>query len=235
MGIRVECDWCRQPIKAGTPYVTIEIDGKAGGRDVGGPARVFCGDGETSCAGRLLALLDANPEGPVDMGMAWQLVPVGTDGTGGRSGRSGRYAGNRTPAPVPVRRDAELDDFLGTLAPSCRNALSRALRRQDVSSLDQVAAMSDDDLLEIQGVGWKTRTVLRTFIAARGAAREKDPPPATDPLTLDSLELSERTLSILTEHGVTTLQELRRDLRSLPADKAMLGEIEAALDKAVAA
>jgi hypothetical protein len=53
--------------------------------------------------------------------------------------------------------------------------------------------------------------------------------------TLDSLGLSERTLSVLSEHGVSDLQDLRDNLRSIPFDKPMLNEIEAALDRLVAA
>lgn len=50
MGIRVECDWCRQAIEAGEPYVTVEINGKIiegcpqnEPKSVDGPARVYCG------------------------------------------------------------------------------------------------------------------------------------------------------------------------------------------------
>ena len=50
MGIHIACDWCRQPLKSGDPYVTVEIQGSIvrGHRsnepeDVGGAgARLLC-------------------------------------------------------------------------------------------------------------------------------------------------------------------------------------------------
>jgi hypothetical protein len=105
MGIRVECDWCRKPIEAGLPYITIEVDGKIVKgcssnklEDVCGPARVYCGADRyydddpaacgywteankmyhrPSCAQRVLTALDGNPEGRVDMGLEWRLVAQG--------------------------------------------------------------------------------------------------------------------------------------------------------------
>ena len=113
MGIRVECDWCRNPIEAGTSYITVAVDGKIDQEDIGGPARVFCAGGreEQSCARRLLALLDGNPQGRVDMGLEWQLVPIGAVAGGGENDSHG----NRTPAPRPVAADADLAEFLETL------------------------------------------------------------------------------------------------------------------------
>jgi hypothetical protein len=169
MGIRVECDWCRKPIEAATPYVTIEIDGKVrGGRDVGGAARVFCGDGmgDRSCGERLLALLDGNPGGPVDMGMEWRLVPIGATVDAPR-------APVANAPPIAVSSDSDLWDFLATLTPSPRHKLSKALALAGITALDEVAALSDDDLMAIDGVGWKTRCALRAFIAARKAALDE--------------------------------------------------------------
>jgi hypothetical protein len=162
MGIRVECDWCRNPIEAGTTYVTVAIEGKIDREDVGGPARVFCG-GAAGCARRLLTLLDGNPQGRVDMGLEWQLVPAG--------GAENDSHGNRTPAPRPVAADADLAEFLETLAPSPKAALRRAFHSAGVATLDQAAGMTDDELMEIRGIGWPTRTRLRRFIDARDAAR----------------------------------------------------------------
>ena len=109
--------------EAGEPYVTVEIDGRVieegSGKDASGPARVLCGSSggrEPSCAGRLLTLLDANPGGPVDMGMEWRLVRVGEDE--GRPKRDG--AGSFTPAPQPVHAGADLDAFIRTLVERIR-------------------------------------------------------------------------------------------------------------------
>ena len=104
MGINIACDWCRQPIQAGDPYVTVVVEGSIveghpsnEPKNVGGPARVYCAldrynDEDTaangygipgqnerwghrpSCAQRMLAALYGNPEGRADMGLEWRLV-----------------------------------------------------------------------------------------------------------------------------------------------------------------
>jgi hypothetical protein len=175
MGIRVECDWCRQPIEAGTPYVAVEVDGKVEGRDVGGPARVYCGrrDGDRSCAGRLLALLDANPGGPVDMGMEWRLVRIGDEARPPRGRRRGARPRSITTPPASVQADADLNAFLGTLTAGSAGRTRHACARQGISTLEQLDALTDDELIEIAGVGSDTRAKIRQFIAARNAAREQ--------------------------------------------------------------
>jgi hypothetical protein len=247
MGIRVECDWCREPIEADEAYVTVQIDGfvfKPGRRkakDVSARARVFCGGGggEHSCAERLLALLDENPGGPVDMGMEWRLVHVDATPIPGEprtSGRGGARAGSHTPAPAPVQADADLDAFVWTLAPSSRVRTSRGFERDGISTLEQLDAMTDDEIMALHGVSWKIRDKVREFIAARTAARKKDPTEQTaDIVTLESLHLSERTMSVLAEHGVDSLQELRDNLATIPFDAPMMDEINVALSKAVMA
>ena len=102
MGIHIACDWCRQPLQPGDPYVTVVIEGSIvqghpsnPREDVGGPARVYCaldryndddlaahglaiGDGHfshrPSCAQRMLAALNGDPAGRADRGLEWRLV-----------------------------------------------------------------------------------------------------------------------------------------------------------------
>lgn len=168
MGIRVECDWCRQAIAAGEPYATLEIDGKIGQTSVSEPARVYCGGGRNSCASRVLGVLEGNPIGRNDMGFEWQLVPV--EGV------------LRMPASAPVANvpsprafdpsetvtlagkniTAELDEFIRSrVAPAYKFALPRA----GIVSVDQAAAMSDEELLAVEGVGWGMIKSLREWIA----------------------------------------------------------------------
>ena len=215
MGVRVECDWCRDTIKPGEPYVTVAIDGKIGGRGASQPARVYCGR-EEGCAGRLLALLDANPGGPVDMGMEWRLVSV-HDASAGEAVPTRWRGGGSNPEPAPVEADADLDAFLDTLSSSACCKLRRKLDRQGISELEQLEKMTDDELMALEGVAWATRCKIRSFIAERNAAREKRPPQGTDS-ELEDLHLSEHTLSVLAEHAVTTMADIRRVARSLPAD-----------------
>jgi hypothetical protein len=176
MGIRIECDWCRQPIGKGESYITLAIDGKINREDVSGPARVFCGQ-KGSCGSRLLALLNGDRGGRIDMGMEWQLVPVS-----GPAEPQGKRHHSSTPPPKPVSADAELLDLMGTLAPSAAYKLEGSLRGAGISTLDQVAAMSDDDLMEVDGIGWALRTKLRRFIEERHAARATPTTPAPAPV-----------------------------------------------------
>jgi hypothetical protein len=176
MGIRVECDWCREPITTGESYMTLAIDGKINGEDASGPARVFCGGrgrkGEESCGSRLLALLNGNPGGRVDMGMEWQLVDVGVVAESG----DGRHHSS-TPAPRPVSTDADLAEFFATISSSHQARTRNVLARAGLTTLDGIAATSDDDLMAVDGIGWILRTKLRRFIAARDAARETNVEP----------------------------------------------------------
>jgi Helix-hairpin-helix domain len=166
MGIRVECDWCREAIATGESYVTLAIDGKINREDVSGPARVFCGGrggkNEQSCGSRLLALLNGNPGGRVDMGMEWQLVEV--------SGALESDQRHRHSTPRPVSADADLAEFLATISDGHQTRTRNALAKAGLATLDEIAAMSDDDLMAINGIGWTLRTKMRHFIAAREAA-----------------------------------------------------------------
>jgi Helix-hairpin-helix domain len=170
MAIRIECDWCREPITKGDSYITLAIDGRINHKDVSGPARVFCGGSgkkdEQSCGTRLLALLDGNPGGRVDMGMEWQLVEVSTVVETEEGQRP-----HRTPAPTPVSADADLDAFLQTITKPHGMRTRNALRRAGLTTLEEIHKMSDDDLMELEGIGWALRTKLRAFIKARFAAQ----------------------------------------------------------------
>ena len=79
---------------------------------------------------------------------------------------------NGEPAPVQaVAADADLDSFLATLKPSQRTTLRDRLSRQGIVSLDQLAAMSDDEMMALEGVAWKLRCKIRDFITARDEQR----------------------------------------------------------------
>jgi hypothetical protein len=164
----------------------------------------------------------------VDMGMEWRLVSVG--GEGHEVVRRGK--GDPNPEPVPVHADADLKAFYATLSSSGGFKTMRAFHAAGISSLEQFDAMPDGDLMALEGVGWKTIDKVRAFIAAREAARA-DEPPDTSP-TLDSLGLSKRTMAILSQHGMETLADLKYGLRKLPNDRAMIREIEKALDGVIA-
>jgi len=158
-------------------YVTLAVDGKVGSNDVSAPARVLCGGtGETrNCGQRLLAMLDGNEQGRVDLGYEWQLVPIGEP------------ASEPTASPSPVSRrpagrlpgiDADLQAFIDTFASSPMQKLGRACRNGGITSLAQMAALDEDTFLAIEGLGHTTLAKLRKFVAAREQA---PPAPSAEP------------------------------------------------------
>jgi len=186
MSIRVECDWCKQAIPAGDRYVTIEIDGKivSGHRsnepeDVSGPARVYCaldrydeddpaargmGIGgrqwghRESCAKRVLAVLNGNPAGRVDMGMQWRLVPIAAP-----------KAEWLIDAPVAV-----LTVSRRTLA---------ALEKAGVETVHELARMTEAQWLGIRGIAkGGAKEILKAL------HRHEDVKPAALQVKLEELE-----------------------------------------------
>jgi hypothetical protein len=149
MGVRVECDWCRQTIKAGDPYITVAIDGKIkkGGHDVedlSQPARVYCGadryedddpagrgylgwEHRLSCAQRVLTALAGNPEGRVDVGLEWRLVPQ--------------------VAPRPERL---VNGSIADLKLSGRTV--KALRTAGVATIHDLAVLTEAEWAAIRGI-----------------------------------------------------------------------------------
>jgi len=156
MGVRVECDWCRQAIAPGDPYVTVEVDGRIirGARgnepiDVAAPARVYCGldryldddpagramgwneddwGHRESCARRLLTVLAGLPAGRVDAGMEWRLVPV---------------SGPR----VELLIDAPL------AALDLRSRTRAALDRAGVATVHELALLTEAQWRGVKGIG----------------------------------------------------------------------------------
>jgi len=169
MGVRVECDWCRQTIPAGDPYVTVEIDGKVGcgaeaPRDVSAPARVYCGRDRytdddpaaggvvlssrrgwthrVSCAQRVLAALEGNPVGRVDMGLEWRLVP-----------QAAPRAGWLIDGPV---------DELGL-----SDRALRALRQAGVDQVHALAELTEAQWFGIRGIGRNGADEIREALHRR--------------------------------------------------------------------
>jgi hypothetical protein len=186
-----QCDWCGGQIDTQQPYAKANIKIVSASRDRLGrreetvePTRFFHANPLRSldewdrlgievkdeglsdcCYTRALNQIEGEPDsGTPDMGMEWRLVPV--DAPVGET--------RAAPTSKPVPADADLGDFLATLAPSPRHALSRTLERAGVDTLEGLEALTVDDLMEMPGIGWTTVKKIRAFIAARGeASREK--------------------------------------------------------------
>jgi hypothetical protein len=206
MGYYVTCNWCGESIGHDEDCATVPVEIKRRNKSRGILDREWAkevrptlhfhvseledrdrmglsaelNDEPDCCYMRAMAVVKGRGTETPDMGMEWRLVPVDddvsttVDTASTVAGAKGH--GNRTPAPVQVQADADLDALLATLAPSPRAALDRAFRRADISTLEQIEAMSDDDLMAINGIGWTTRCKIRTFLADRAAARDAHQP-----------------------------------------------------------
>lgn len=223
MGYRVHCDWCGEALyqvdKAVLP-VTIarersnELEAKWAADTL--PTLHFCVSAQTdhesykrmglrpvedleeSCFDRALAAIKGTKTKPPDMGMEWRLVSVGG-------------------SPRTVR--AEVADSLGTetvagVEPALRAVLARlsyrarlALPRAGIRTLEQLSSKTDEELLEVPGVGQGT---LQTIRATTGPG--PDPEREIDPeLTVGDLYYaSVRTFNALLRAGVTDVASLAR-------------------------
>jgi hypothetical protein len=182
MGYYIECDWCGARLHDGDYAelpVTIKrrrsnaLDGRWAEETK--PTRFFCvapepdregrnrmglqpAEEETSdsCYERALRTIKGTKASTPDMGMEWRLVPIGA-------------AIKEAKPKAPVVLEDDLREFLRTLAPKCRRALPCA----GIKSFAQVEAMSDEELLCVDGVGWATLRRLREFLEARNGRLEE--------------------------------------------------------------
>jgi hypothetical protein len=176
MGVRVECDWCRQTIKPGEPYVTVAIDGKVENRnkveDLSLPARVYCGGGRRedddpaaqgwnggwwpreSCAQRVLTALAGNPDGRVDAGLEWRLMP---------------QAGSSPETFV----NGPVSDLKGLRPP-----VLKALETAGIETIHDLASLTEAQWVAIRGVSCHGVAEIRKALASYAYARPKKKAPA---------------------------------------------------------
>lgn len=200
MGIQVMCDWCRDQIPPGQPYVTVAIDGKVSGakklRDVSERPRVYCGfrwKGEAqSCAERMLTALGGVPDGRVDAGLEWRLVPLGAEFVQPAPTREEP----ETPRPAPQIADGGSYEFTfrawesggrgeytdtvvfdpgmyGFLM-SMENSKRAGIARSGLAglTLQQAAAMSEDELMRLERVGLITVRRFRAYLGDQRTPEE---------------------------------------------------------------
>jgi hypothetical protein len=191
MSYRTHCDWCGEHLsyeddQAIMPVTIYHRRGKgaldAKWAEEVGVTRHFCAapkaeDGRrqgsgNKCYDRAIAAIKGTVVGDPGMGMEWRLVPVG-----GEEEPVAAAEGDAAPVATPptgdpadvvvfddVRVTRELHEVLTTrLPPKRRGALPKA----GVVSLDQVAVMSDDELLAIDGIGRGSVRRLREAVADR--------------------------------------------------------------------
>jgi hypothetical protein len=184
-----ECDYCGARINVqNVPYVTAAITFITGNQDRLGnpeklvePTRFFHAHSTRGleecdrlgievnaeklgdcCYTRALKQLEGVPVTDPGKGLEWRLVPAESEQKRAASGKS---------HVVQVAVDADLTDFLETLATPHRTRTRRALGRAGIHTLDEVAARSDDELMALEGIGGTLRCKLRAFIAAREKAQ----------------------------------------------------------------
>lgn len=177
MSYRVHCNWCGTALyKAEHATLTVRIERRGDTRlrtawaEEGRPTLHFCvaskldtnrmgleeweDDDGDSCFTRALAFIDGRGTETPDMGMEWRLVPIGTPVEETPQFRRG---GPQTPT------SPELREILHALVPKCQYALPRA----GISTIEQVEAMTDEELLSLPEVGHYTVRKLREAIAAK--------------------------------------------------------------------
>jgi hypothetical protein len=144
--------------------------------------RHFCarpkpsGDGPVDkrerCYDKAIAAIKGTPVSDPGLGMEWRLVPL-DEGEPEPAPKSARAPG----VPAPPATDPsqivifegthitrELEEVIVRQLPAKRR---RVLPRAGIQSLDQVAAMTDEQLLAIEGIGTGTLERLREALLAR--------------------------------------------------------------------
>lgn len=113
-----------------------------------------------SCYDRAIAAIKGTPTSTPNMGLEWRLVPVGTT----------------LEAPSPRA------SVLAPGDPALRACLERlptrgrhALRLAGITTVAQIQAMTDPELLALPGVGWGTVTTLRAALAQPGGVGNDRP------------------------------------------------------------
>jgi hypothetical protein len=189
MSYRTHCDWCGTHLayeddQAIMPVTIYHRRGKgaldAKWAEEVGVTRHFCArpkggaaaDERERCYDRAVAAIKGTPISDPGLGMEWRIVPV-ADGEPAPHAKAERAAG--VPAP-PATAPGEIVAFAGThVTRELHEAVlrelpakrRRVLPRAGIVSLDQAAAMTDEQLLAIDGVGNGTLRRLREAILRR--------------------------------------------------------------------
>ena len=196
MSYRTHCDWCGEHIafeadRAVMP-VTIHHRHDGGTSDAtwtrhADPSRHFCvsraeddhdvadraaSERPDSCYDRAIRAITQSKPGEAGMGMEWRLMAIGD------VDQPPAIAEDPAAAPLspPSTGAADTVSFAGTqvtcelhdvivgrLAPNVRRVLPEA----GIVSLDQIATMTDDELLAIDRIGPRTVRVLRQALRER--------------------------------------------------------------------
>jgi len=189
MSYRTHCDWCGEHLayeddQAIMPVTIYHRRGKgaldAKWAEETGITRHFCArpkgeaaDKRDHCYDRAVAAVKGTPLSDPGLGMEWRIVPVGEGELAPPPAKPSRAPG--VPAP-PATDPRQIVEFAGTHVTRELHEMiveRLAAKRQGVLpaagivSLDQVAAMSDEQLLAIDGIGRGTLGKLREALESR--------------------------------------------------------------------
>ncbi len=163
MGYRILCDWCGACLY-GEDYAELPVTIRRRRNSVldarwaeeARPTLHFCvpsnaGDNrmgieaqsDDGCFERARALLKGTPSEPPDMGLEWRLLPVGSL------------------VHDPPRQGQEPEPDLAAILKPLPAHLRYVLPKAGITTLAQIDAMSDEQLLSIKGLGAKLLAALR--------------------------------------------------------------------------
>lgn len=178
-------------------------------------------DDPDSCFTRAIAAVNGRKTEPPNMGLEWRLVPV----PGGPQER----------APQPLTE--EMRGLIDRLPVAYRVVLPKA----GIHSVDQLAEMSDEEILALPRVGPGILAIIRTVIEGRnGREPETLKDEATKAISIEQLEIGVRTYNALKRAQIHNLLELCAHIqdRSIMAVPGLgpqgLDEIEHAIEKLTA-
>ena len=186
MSYRTHCDWCGTHLafeadQAVMPVTIYHRRGKgaldAKWAEETGVTRHFCAPGKgedltdrdrsQSCYERAVGAVKGTPLSDPGFGMEWRMMPIADE-------PPAKVAKPKVPAPStdlvdPVELDGaqvtrELHDVIVQQLPGRKRSV---LPGCGIVSLDQVASMTDAELLAIDGIGRRTLVLLRAAVDER--------------------------------------------------------------------
>jgi hypothetical protein len=127
-----------------------------------------------TCYDRAIAAITGTKLTTPAMGMEWRMMPVDDDGEQRPVATDGASTPATSAPAIDLHEVVSLDGeqvtrelrdvIVERLPPKGRHVLPRA----GIASLDQVAAMTDDELLAIDGIGRRVLQALRQAVSDRG-------------------------------------------------------------------
>jgi hypothetical protein len=182
MSYRTHCDWCGEHLafeddQAVMPVTLYHRRGKGSldskWAEETGVTRHFCAPPKkdasdttprsATCYERAVEAIKGTPVADPGMGMEWRIVPV----AGEDSPPAADRAAPDRQETVPFADTLVTRELLGVIVAKLPAGKQAILPHHGVVSLDQVDAMTDEQLLAIDGIGKRSVRHLRDALAER--------------------------------------------------------------------